>query len=425
MSYLDRIIRIVEGLIIDSFVQARDSFEEGFTTVRTVRDFTQIFDSYTKFEEYVIGTLMEAAAERQEKGIVSADADFLDIRLMRFERLLDRRPFLINDVHLRQNPSNTIEWEKRVALWGDNKQQIAQTYTDAVAAVNPKKAVGQFHSRWAGCAKVYEKHGDIRQARMIMEKAVRAPFKPVQELAEMWVEWAELELRNDNFDQAVKIMAKATQLSKRSLVDRFDETLAPQQRVHKSWKLWSFYVDLVESVSTLEEGKKVYERIFKLRIATPPTVVNYATLLEENNYFEESFKVHPPSAIYHINPTKKIEVYERGLDLFTYPVAFELWNLYLTKAANRQIDIQRLRELFEQAVENCPPKFAKVLYLVYGDLEEERGLPSNAIRIYEGATRAVAEEERFEMFYFYIMKSASNFSLTSTRPIYERAIEAL
>ena len=148
-------------------------------------------------------------------------------------------------------------------------------------------------------------------------------------------------------------------------------------------------------------------------------MVNYATLLEENKYFEESFKVHPPSAIYHINPTKKIQAYayERGLDLFTYPVAFELWNLYLTKAANRQIDIQRLGELFEQAVENCPPKFAKVLYLIYGDLEEEHGLPLNAIRIYERAPRAGAKEERFEMFDFYVMKSASNFGLSSTRPI--------
>jgi len=186
----------------------------------------------------------------------------------------------------------------------------------------------------------YEKHGDIRQARIIMEKAVRVPLKFVQELAEMWVEWAELELRNDSFDQAVKIMAKATQSPKRSLVDYFDETLAPQQSVHKSWKLCSFYVDLVESVSTLEEAKKAYERIFKLRIATPPNEVNYATLLEENKYFEEIFKVHPPSAIYHINPTKKFQAYERGFGLFTYPVAFELWNLYLTKAANRQIDIQ-------------------------------------------------------------------------------------
>jgi pre-mRNA-splicing factor SYF1 len=261
----------------------------------TVRDFTQIFDSYTEFEESVIDSLMEAAAARQEKGKVDEDADYdLDIRMMRFEQLMDRRPFLVNDVLLRQNPNNVIEWEKRVGLWGDNKQEVVQTYTDAVAAVNPKKAVGQFHSLWAGYAKFYEKHGDIRQARMIMEKAVRVPFKSVQELAEMWIEWAELELRNDNFDEAVKIMAKATQAPKRSTVDYFDETLTPQQRVHKSWKLWSFYVDLVESVSTLEETRAVYERIFELRIATPQTVVNYANLLEENKYFEESFKVCGP-----------------------------------------------------------------------------------------------------------------------------------
>ena len=106
-------------------------------------------------------------------------------------------------------------------------------------------------------------------------------------------------------------------------------------------------------------------------------------------------------------------------------MAFELWNLYLTKAVNRQIDIERLRDLFEQAVEGCPPKFAKTLYLMYGNLEEERGLARHAMRIYERSTRAVSDEDRFEMFEFYITKSASNFGLTSTRPIYERAIDAL
>lgn len=106
-------------------------------------------------------------------------------------------------------------------------------------------------------------------------------------------------------------------------------------------------------------------------------------------------------------------------------MAFELWNLYLTKAIERHIDIERLRDLFEQAVENCPPKFAKTIYLMYGNLEEERGLARHAMRIYERATRAVSDEDRFEMFEFYITKSASNFGLTSTRPIYERAIDAL
>ncbi|KAH8912815.1 TPR-like protein [Coniochaeta sp. PMI_546] len=392
-----------------SFERARDVYEEGITTVMTVRDFTLVFDSYAEFEESIIGALMELAATRAEKGVVDEAADFdLDIRMMRFEQLMDRRPFLLNDVLLRQNPNNVNEWEKRVALWGDNKQEVVKTYTDAIAAVQPKKAVGAFHQLWANYAKFYEAGGDIRTARIIMEKAVKVPFKSVNELADMWIEWAEMELRNDNFEEAVKIMAKAVQAPKRSTVDYFDETLSPQQRVHKSWKLWSFYVDLVESVSSLEETKKVYERIFELRIATPQTVVNYANLLEEHKYYEESFKI-----------------YERGLDLFSYPVAFELWNLYLTKAVDRKLGIERLRDLFEQAVEDCPPKFAKILYLMYGNLEEERGLARHAMRIYERATRAVSDEDRAEMFNFYITKSASNFGLPSTRNIYERAIETL
>ncbi|KAK5657718.1 hypothetical protein OQA88_2790 [Cercophora sp. LCS_1] len=392
-----------------SFERARDIFEEGILTVMTVRDFTLVFDSYAEFEESIIGALMEVASTRAEKGVVDEAADFdLDIRMMRFEHLMDRRPFLLNDVLLRQNPNNVTEWEKRVALWGDNKENVVQTYTDAIAAIQPKKAVGAFHQLWANYAKFYENGGDLRAARVIMEKAVKVPFKSVAELADMWIEWAEMELRNENFDEAVKIMAKAVQAPKRSTVDYFDETLSPQQRVHKSWKLWSFYVDLVESVSSLDETKKVYERIFELRIATPQTVVNYANLLEEHNYYEESFKI-----------------YERGLDLFSYPVAFELWNLYLTKAVDRKISIERLRDLFEQAVEDCPPKFAKVIYLMYGNLEEERGLARHAMRIYERATRAVSDEDRADMFNFYITKSASNFGLPSTRPIYERAITAL
>ncbi|KAM5445617.1 pre-mRNA-splicing factor syf1 [Microsporum audouinii] len=392
-----------------NFEKARDVFEEGITTVMTIRDFTMIFDSYVEFEESIIGALMEKAAARSEKGKLDETADFdLDLRMMRFEQLMDRRPFLVNDVLLRQNPNNVIEWEKRVVLWGDNKTEVVRTYTDAIATINPKKAHGKFYELWVNYAKFYEKGGDLDTARVIMDKAVKVPFKSVSELAETWCEWAEMELRNENFDRAVEIMAKATQAPKRSTVDYFDETLSPQQRIHKSWKLWSFYVDLVESVRSLEETTKVYERIFELRIATPQTVVNYANLLEEHKYFEDSFKI-----------------YERGLDLFNYPVAFELWNLYLTKAVDRKIGIERLRDLFEQAVDGCPPKFAKVLYLMYGNLEEERGLARHAMRIYERATRAVSDEDRSEMFNFYITKSASNFGLTSTRPIYERAIAAL
>ena len=391
------------------FERARDVFEEGITTVMTVRDFTMIFDAYAEFEESVISNLMDAASARAAKGKQDTELDFdLDMRMMRFEHLMDRRPFLVNDVLLRQNPSNVIEWEKRVVLWNDNKIEVVQTYTDAIAAIVPKKAVGKFHELWLNYAKFYEEGGDLPTARIIFDKAVKVPYKSVAELAETWIGWAEMELRDENFDRAIEIMATATRAPKRSTVDYFDETLSPQQRVHKSWKLWSFYVDLVESVGSISETRAIYDRIFELRIATPQTVVNYANLLEEHSYFEESFKI-----------------YERGLDLFTYPVAFELWNIYLTKAVDRKIGIERLRDLFEQAVEGCPPQFAKPLFLMYGNLEEERGLARHAMRIYERATRSVSDEDRSSMFSFYVTKSASNFGLTSTRPIYERAIAAL
>ncbi|KAI5305298.1 H(+)-transporting V1 sector ATPase subunit D [Ascosphaera pollenicola] len=390
-----------------NFEKARDVFEEGITTVMTVRDFTMIFDTYVEFEESIIGNLMDAAAQPKKKDEEDTDWE-LDLRMLRFEQLMDRRPFLINDVLLRQNPHNVIEWSKRVALWGNNKNEVVKTYTDAIAAIDPKKAHGKFSELWMNYAKFYEEGGDLDTARVIMDKAVKVPFKSVMELAEMWCEWAEMEIRNDNAEKAVDVMAKATQAPKKSAVDYFDESLSPQQRLHKSWKVWSFYVDLVEGTGTLEETKAIYERIFELRIATPQTVVNYANLLEEHKYYEESFRI-----------------YERGLQLFTYPVAFELWNLYLTKAMDRKIHLERLRDLFEQALDGCPAKFAKTLYLMYGNLEEERGLSRHAMRIYERATRAVSDADRFEMYNFYITKSASNFGLPSTRVIYERAIEEL
>lgn len=69
------------------------------------------------------------------------------------------------------------------------------------------------------------------------------------------------------------------------------KSLPVQQRLFKSLKLWSFYVDLEESIGTVETTKAVYDRIFELKIANAQVVINYANFLEENEYWEESFKV--------------------------------------------------------------------------------------------------------------------------------------
>ena len=63
-----------------------------------------------------------------------------------------------------------------------------------------------------------------------------------------------------------------------------------------------------------------YDKILELRIANAQIIINYAAFLEENKYFEESFKI-----------------YERGVELFTFPVAFEIWNIYLSKFIKRYV----------------------------------------------------------------------------------------
>jgi pre-mRNA-splicing factor SYF1 len=68
--------------------------------------------------------------KREERGETDKEEDLdLDMRLLRFERLMDRRPFLVNDVLLRQNPNNVLEWEKRASLWKDNKEKVDTSNT--------------------------------------------------------------------------------------------------------------------------------------------------------------------------------------------------------------------------------------------------------------------------------------------------------
>lgn len=54
----------------DNPSQARDVYEEAIRTVMTVRDFTQVFDSYAQFEESMIAAKMETTSElgREEEG---------------------------------------------------------------------------------------------------------------------------------------------------------------------------------------------------------------------------------------------------------------------------------------------------------------------------------------------------------------------
>ncbi|KAF1864995.1 hypothetical protein Lal_00004368 [Lupinus albus] len=428
--------------------KARDVFEEGMCTVITVRDFSVIFDSYTQFEESMLAYKMEEIdlsdydeeeeeAEQENDGKEGDEEDIrfkeksweddfekkilhgfwlnekndIDLRLARLDYLMDRRPELANSVLLRQNPHNVEQWHRRVKLFDGNPAKQILTYTEAVRTIDPMKAVGKPHTLWVAFAKLYEHHDDLVNARVIFDKAVQVNYKTVDNLASIWCEWAEMELRHQNFGGALELMRQATAEPsvevKRKVAADGNEPV--QMKLHKSLRLWTFYVDLEESLGTLESTRAVYERILDLRIATPQIIINYAYLLEEHKYFEDAFKV-----------------YERGVKIFKYPHVKDIWVTYLSKFVKRygKTKLERSRELFENAVETTPADQVKPLYLQYAKLEEDYGLAKRAMKVYDQATKAVPNNEKLSMYEIYIARAAEIFGVPRTREIYEQAIES-
>ena len=97
-------------------------------SVMTVRDFSQIFDAYAQFEESIVGAKMEQveASSKDPNAALEDDIELdVELRLARLERLMERRPFLVNSVLLRQNPNNVHEWLKRVKLFKGNHVKVS------------------------------------------------------------------------------------------------------------------------------------------------------------------------------------------------------------------------------------------------------------------------------------------------------------
>ncbi|MED6174847.1 hypothetical protein PIB30_072883 [Stylosanthes scabra] len=403
--------------------KARDVFEEGMSTVVTARDFGVIFDSYLKKmgksdeEEEDNGEENGFGEEFERKMILHGfwlnEKNDIDLRFARFDYLMERRPELANSVLLRQNPHNVEQWQRRVKLFEGNPKRQILTYTEAVRTIDPMKSVGKPHTLWVAFAKLYEHHKDLANARVIFDKAVQVNYKTVDDLASVWCEWAEMELKHNNFKGALDLMRRATaepsvEVKRRAAADGNEPV---QMKLHKSLRLWTLYVDLEESrgTSNLESTRAVYERILDLRIATPQIIINYACFLEENKYFEDAFKV-----------------YERGVKIFKYPHVKDIWVTYLSKFVKRygKTKLERARELFQNAIETAPADQLKPLYLRYAKMEEEYGLAMRAMKVYDEATKAVPNNEKLSMYEIYIARASDIFGKRSTRKIYELAIQS-
>ncbi|CAI2386696.1 unnamed protein product [Moneuplotes crassus] len=418
-----------------NFEKTREIFEEALANIVTARDFSLIFDAYINFEETIIANdaehterddefedkldemidkslnlIEERKDEDQLRDINKDKMDDCkddDYQISKLENLLERRPFLLSNTNLRQNPSNVYEWLNRVKLYEGNNEMKIQTYLEAIHQIDPSKAYGKAGKVWVEFATFYEENGDLENANQIYLKAISLAFKNIDELAMVYCSWAEMHFRHKNYESALLILHTAVS-SKRGKVKKERE-----DSLHLSTKLWYFYVDLQENFGTFEDAKKAYERMMDLKVASPQTILNYCAFLERHYYFEESFRI-----------------YERSLSIFDWPHCYDLWVIYLSKFIERYSDtkIERTRDLFDQVLIKCPSKHKKkkLFFYMYADFEENFGLINHASEIYDRATKELEGEDRIEVFNIFIAKTAEFYGITKTREIlYERAFDLL
>jgi len=428
------------------FEVARDVYEEGITSVTTVKDFTQIFDAYAHFEENLLTAKVHQLGEEEKAapdapqsladedddpalaallkvcGVALSREEDIDMRATRLDHLFERRAELLNSVLLRQNPHNVHEWLNRVKLFEKSPEKVVATYTEALATVDPGRAVGKPHALWIGFARYYEGlakkvvHKDprtdpLRLARLIFEKAVKVEFKSVDELASVWTEFAEFEIRQGNPPAALKLLKRATAVNFKGAPNwKHDPSEAVHRRLWKSVKLWGLYADLEESLGTVTSTMHAYDRAVDLKVATPNMILNYAQYLQERQHWEDSFKA-----------------YEKGIALFTWPQVFDIWLAYLSAflARYKGTKLARTRDLFEQAVKDVPVDHAKKLFLLYAKAEEDHGLTKAAMAVYDRAAKAVKPGQRVHIYRLWIKRAAEHFGVTATREIYEQAVASL
>lgn len=432
------------------FDQARAVYEEAVSVIKTVHDFAVLYDAYTKFEEQLVTAALEEVEEIRAEGDEADKEELkeaekaLEVLMSRLEQLEDRRPMLLSDVWLRQNPHNVQEWHKRARLFkkAGDPAAVVQTYTTALATVEPMRASnGRPHTLWLAFASYYEDAQDADSARKVLDKAVSEPekFAQPQDLAAVWCEYAEMELRLEEPTRALKVLQLATvqpegdrartlqrengvgSHAKKSGVVHYDHL--EKGRALSAWKsnkLWSFLLDVTESFEPSKSVIALYHRMLDLGIATAENVLNATTYLESHHLFEQAFRL-----------------YDRGASSLQWPAALTVWVVYLTRFANRhgQQKMERLRSLFEEAVRaapsyreygrDVPSEHLPLLFRMWADAEERAHAPRRAMAVLARAARSVASADRAGMYRLYIARMGTLFGVTRTRPIFEEALAEL
>lgn len=361
--------------------KARHFFNLALNSVTTLKGLANVFELSTNSLSEDIYSLY-----------LNENIDCADLRIRSLELLVSNQPFLVNDILLKKEPNNVDLWLERVRIH-KNKQmtnEVIATLIDAIKSINPLEAFSRNNntlvSIWLEYANLYISLGDDATASLIYSRAVKSQYRNADELAEIYIQWCELALMTSD-DEALRIIEEVLLIIPNNAdeIQYDDKTHTVQERVFKSTKLWSFYIDLLSSMGESQAYKlqMAYEEMMKLKIITLRLLFQYADFLSQKS------EVH-----------KSYSVYEAGILTFETPTPrFKLWKVYLTKLMDFEKNSEIIAEAFERCIDSkLPGQFASEIFKDYAAYLENNGSSTKCIKVLQNGidylTRAFSSKSQ-------------------------------
>lgn len=367
------------------FERARHTYSAALRSASTVRDVAKVFDAYSDWEEK---RLLEASEK---------ECPEFQLRLDKFESLLDSRAFLVNDVLIKSSPNLVDLWVERSQLYetANRKSESISTLVEAIKSINPLKAICRPGTSmvdiWVKYADIYIAQQDYDTATVIFLRAVKSQFQTPDDLAQLHIVWTEMLLLVSD-DEALSHLEEVLFLipAAHADIDYHDSMLSVQERLFKSEKLWSFYVDLLKAILGDNANVKVavklrtaYEKMMDLRIITLQLLVDYADFYLQRAEW-----------------ARCCAVYELGIRHFNSAEArYHIWKRYISNVLeHEELGIEEVRDLFERCILSQIPAYcAREIFTMWSTLEEKNGSLTRSVKISLRALRYLEQPRSLKL----------------------------
>jgi pre-mRNA-splicing factor SYF1 len=431
------------------FEKARAIFEEALNTIKVRRDFGIVYNGYLRFEEEILRIVFEEGVEKEaqqdmtdfenlenevdnlldqafgkesklevdpkvgelQKVLWSRGAGNAEhLHMRKLENLISQREIYLNSCLLRQDKNSVTNWIQRLELVKKQTSLFKETFEMALSEIDIFKTKEFLVDMFISYAKEFFIQKDYRQFNKICLRAAQTLFRAKKEYIKLWQFWIESLLSINCWKDCLTLLRallmRADKKSKESKESNFG--FQGVQTLLRANKIWSLFIDLELNFGSQENVRISFAKMIQLRTVTPFNVLNYTQILEQENDYDSLF-----------------QAFETSLQIFPWPVRHTLWIAYLKKFVQLQghIKTERARDLFERVLGDCPENKRLFYYVLYGEFEEQYGLVSHAVEIYDRMVEQVPDKEKIRAFQLYIFKVSEYLGMTKTRPLFEKALK--